>query len=268
MREFLDINGERIAFRRAGQGPAVLLIHSLGLDGGLWASTLEALSDRFTLVAMDCRGHGASSNRGGFTVAAVANDARTLMEALGHARFHVVGMSMGGLMAVHLAALTPASVLSLVLAGAYGSVGDGAPARIATTRARLATCSMADFGRSYADDTLLPAAGAAARDRVADTIGAMTARDYIDTIESILTDDVTPLLAHITAPTLVLTGSSDFRAPIAKGQALAQGISGARFEIMPEAGHLAVLDVPDAFNTRVARFLAAGIAAPPDAAGA
>lgn len=258
MLEFLDINGERIAFRRAGQGPAVLLIHSLGLDCGLWTRTLEALSDRFAVVALDCRGHGASSNRGGFTVEAVASDARTLMETLGHARFHVVGMSMGGLMAARVAAKAPSSVLCLVLCSAYVSVGAAGPPRIAATRAELANTSMADFGRAYADDTILPTSDAAARRFVAHAIAKMTAGDYLDTIEAILTADITSLLPAIAAPTLVLTGSADRRAPPEKGRELAHAVRNARFEELQGAGHLAVLDAPDIFNSHLRGFLTQG----------
>lgn len=255
MPETFDANGERLAFRRAGTGPAVLLLHSLGLHSQLWASTFAALADRFTLVAMDCRGHGASTNHGGFTVKAVADDARALMDHLGHTRFHVAGMSMGGLMAAQLAAEAPEKVTRLVLAGSYATVGPAGPPRIAATRATLATTSMADFGRAYAADTILPASGEAARTLVAEAIAGMSAHDYLNTIESILTEDVSPLLPAIAAPTLVLTGSADRRAPPEKGRGLAQAIPNALFEELPDAGHLAVLDVPEAFNARLRSFL-------------
>ncbi|MBB6306046.1 alpha/beta fold hydrolase [Xanthobacter tagetidis] len=252
--EFLEANGERIAFRRAGAGPAVLLIHSLGTHGGLWAGTLTALADRFSLVAMDCRGHGGSTNRTGFSVEAVAQDARALMEHLGYERFHVAGISMGGLMAVRLAASAPDRVASLVLAGAYAGVGAAGPPRLAATRALLADTSMGAFGAAYAADTLLPASPEVARALVAEAIAGMSADDYLDTLAAILTADVSALLPSIAAPALVLTGQEDRRAPVEAGRRLSEDLPQGSFEVMPGAGHLALLDQPASFNRRLLDF--------------
>ncbi|MEP9349455.1 alpha/beta fold hydrolase [Xanthobacter sp. KR7-225] len=253
--ECVEVNGERIAFRRTGEGPAVLLIHSLGTHSGLWASTFAALLGQFSLVAMDCRGHGGSTNRGGFSVAAVAQDGRALMDQLGHERFHVVGISMGGLMAVTLAAAVPDRVASLFLTGAYAGVGAAGPPRLAATRALLAGTAMAAFGAAYAADTVLPDSPEAARALVANAIAGMSAADYLDTLEAILTADVSALLPTLDVPALVLTGQEDRRAPEEVGRRLSACLPQGAFEVMPGAGHLAVLDRPAAFNQRLVDFL-------------
>ncbi len=250
----LELNGETISFDSAGRGPPVLLLHSLGTSATLWSSTIAALSDRFTLVAMDCRGHGGSSNRAGFSVEAIAGDGLALMSALGHERFHVVGCSMGGLFAVTLHAMARARCLSLTLAGAYATVGAAGPQRIAATREILATIPMADFGRRYADDTVI-STGSDARALVAGAIAAMTPGNYLQTLEAILTADVSPLLADITVPTLVLVGTEDRRAPPAVSRGLAAAISGSVLRDIQGAGHLAMLDEPEAFVRQLERFL-------------
>ncbi|HEV7323967.1 MAG TPA: alpha/beta fold hydrolase [Bosea sp. (in: a-proteobacteria)] len=249
----LELNGETISFERAGAGTPVLLLHSLGTHAGLWASTLAALSDRFDLVAMDCRGHGGSSNRTGFSVEAIARDGLALMAALGHQRFHVAGCSMGGLFAVALHALAPLRCLSLTLAGAYATVGAAGPPRIATTRETLATMPMAEFGRRYADDTVI-SADSGARKLVAHAIAAMTCGDYLQTLEAILTADVSPLLAQIAVPTLVLVGTADMRAPPVVVRSLAGSIAGAVFREIEGAGHL-MLDEAVAFDQQLRAFL-------------
>lgn len=250
----LALNGETISFERAGAGTPVLLLHSLGTHAGLWASTVAALSDRFELVAMDCRGHGGSSNRTGFSVEAVARDGLTLMAALGHERFHVVGCSMGGLFAVMLHALAPVRCLSLTLTGAYATVGAAGPPRIAATRETLATMPMAEFGRRYANDTVI-SADIGARALVAKAIAAMTRENYLQTLEAILTADVSPLLAGIAVPTLVLVGTEDLRAPPAVARGLADAISRSVLRDIQGAGHLAMLDEPEAFVRQLERFL-------------
>lgn len=250
----LELNGETISFERAGAGAPVLLLHSLGTHAGLWASTLAALSDRFKLVAMNCRGHGGSSNRTGFSVESIARDGLALMAALGHERFHVIGCSMGGLFAVTLHALAPLRCLSLTLTGAYATVGAAGPPRIAATRETLATMPMVEFGRRYADDTVI-SADIGARELVANAIGGMTRENYLLTLEVILTADISPLLAGIAVPTLVLVGTEDLRAPPAVARGLAEAISRSVLREIQGAGHLAMLDEPEAFIQTLGRFL-------------
>lgn len=250
----LELNGETISFERAGAGPPVLLLHSLGTHAGLWRSTLAALPDAFALVAMDARGHGGSSNRTGFSVEAIALDGLALMTALGHEQFHVVGCSMGGLFAVTLHALAPLRCLSLTLAGAYATVGAAGPSRIAATREILASMPMTEFGRRYADDTVI-SADIGARALVADSIAAMTPENYLQTLEAILTADVTALLSGIAIPTRVIVGSEDRRASPQIARRLADGITGASYRQIDGAGHLAMLDAPAAFDQELRSFL-------------
>ena len=250
----LKLNGETISFESTGVGTPVLLLHSLGTHAGLWASTVAALSDRFELVAMDCRGHGGSSNHAGFSVEAIAGDGLALMSALGHERFHVVGCSMGGLFAVTLNAMEPARCLSLTLAGAYATVGAAGPLRIAATRETLGTMPMAEFGRRYADDTVI-SADIGTRALVADSIAAMTRENYLQTLEAILTADVSASLTDVAVPTLVLVGTEDRRAPLAVARGLADVIPGAVLCELQGAGHLAMLDEPAAFVRELERFL-------------
>lgn len=251
----LELNGETIAFERVGVGPPVLLLHSLGTHGALWNSTVAALSDRFELVTMDCRGHGGSSNRGGFSIEVIARDGLALMSALAHERFHLVGSSMGGLFAVTIQTLAPNRCLSLSLVGSYATVGAAGPPRIAATREMLASISMAEFGRRYAADTVLAEDSENAR-LVENAIAAMTVNDYMQTLEAILTADVSPLFGRINVPTLILVGSMDHRAPPTIARTLADSIHGAQYKELTDAGHLPMLDQPELFDQCLGKFLA------------
>ncbi|MDB5405256.1 MAG: catD 2, partial [Rhodospirillales bacterium] len=199
-----EIQGERIAYREAGQGTPVLLIHSLGTSSEIWEPTIAQLADKFRVIAMDCRGHGGSTNRGGFSVEAIAEDAHALMTKLGAERFHYAGISMGGLYGIKGYALARERFLSLTLADSFAAPNPMGPARVAQTREILAQSSMLEFGKSYVADTLLPTTASSLHQRIAEIIGSMKAADYMQTLEAIMVADVTRHLPEIEIPTLIV----------------------------------------------------------------
>lgn len=251
-----DLRGESIVYRRAGRGPAVLLMHSLGTSSAIWRSTMEVLAETRTVVAMDCRGHAGSSNRGGFTLDNIARDALALMTALGFERFAYVGISMGGLIGVTLNAMAPERLTAMVLADSYASVGPNGPARLTATRIALAGQSMEAFAASYVEQTLRAQTPPSTRVATTAQIAAMTSDNYLQTLSSILLADVSLELALVRCPTLVLVGEEDQRTPLKMAQQLVDGIHGAELRIVAQAAHLAVLDNPMEFDATVAEFLA------------
>ena len=252
---YLEVNGERLFCVSEGSGPAIMLVHSLGSSVHMWRKLTNDLRDEYTVVAFDCRGHGLSSNHGGFTVGAVADDLRGVANELGLDTFHLLGISMGGLAATTYYCRYPASVRSLILADSYAHMGSGAEERIATTRETLERTSMADFGEWYAADTLLPNTPVEVRRELAEAIGRMVPENYLDTLSSILTEDVNPLLDEVRVPALVLVGEEDRRAPVPFSKHLADSIPGAQLRSIPAAGHLSNLDQPRAFSGTLKSFL-------------
>src|SRR5689334_21162341 len=102
--EFRTIHGYRRAFRAAGSGPAILLIHGIGDNSTTWQTVQTALAQRFTVIAPDLLGHGRSDRpRADYSVAAYANAMRDLLSLLGVARVTVVEHSLGGGVAMQLA---------------------------------------------------------------------------------------------------------------------------------------------------------------------
>lgn len=253
--EVITLRGEQIAYRRAGAGPAVLLVHSLGTSSAIWTSTMAALAGTHAVVAMDCRGHGSSSNRGGFTLDDVARDGLALMSMLGFEHFAYVGISMGGLIGVTLNAIDPTRTSAMVLADSYATVGAAGLARLQATRAALAEHSMAEFAEAYVAQTLRAQTPADTRKMTARLIASMKPEDYLQTVEAILMGDASRALGLIGCPTLVLLGEEDQRTPLAMSQQLVEGIRGAELRVVPRAAHLAVLDNPVCFDAEVAGFL-------------
>ena len=113
----VEVNGEKLNFVQKGAGPAMVLLHGIGARADLWADVIDNLSDRYTMVAFDLRGHGESTCNQELSVAAMASDMLQATEKLQLSSFHLVGVSLGGAVAVRLAAMYPERVQSLVVSG-------------------------------------------------------------------------------------------------------------------------------------------------------
>src|ERR1043166_6397995 len=120
--EHVSIHGHRVAFRRAGDGPTLLLVHGMAGSSATWRYVLPALAQRFTVVAPDLLGHGESGKprRGEYSLSAHANVLRDLLHVLGHERATFVGQSLGGGVAMQLAYQYPEHCERLVLVGIGG----------------------------------------------------------------------------------------------------------------------------------------------------
>lgn len=259
----LSLNGETLQVTTAGNpvNPAVFLFHSLGLSSELWALQIEALQASHYLIAMDCRGHGGSSNHGGFSVNACADDALVVLSEFGVMHAWVVGVSMGGLMTAELAARIARAgsgmrCNGMVLACSYRHAGGPqAQARIDGTAAMLKEKGMEEFARLYMEGTACEYMDAAVKDRLATNIAAMRPGDYMQTIASILTHDAGPALSQVTGvPALVISGKLDKRVPPEVLADLKASVPQAQAVELEKAGHLANIEDPAGFNRALLSF--------------
>jgi len=123
--QYRTIHGYRRAFRVAGSGPAILLIHGIGDNSTTWSTVQSKLAQRFTVIAPDLLGHGKSDKpRADYSVAAYANGMRDLLSVLDIERVTVVGHSLGGGVAMQFAYQFPQLVERLILIGAGGVTKD------------------------------------------------------------------------------------------------------------------------------------------------
>jgi 3-oxoadipate enol-lactonase len=256
--KIIEANGEKISVVDEGSGPAVLFIHSLGTNGAwLYAAQIAALKARYRCIAPDCRGHGATSYNGGFTVPDVAADHKAVLDALGVAQAHVVGLSMGGPIALNFNARWPEMVRSLVIADSFARLRDqqAVQDRVAATRETVAYISMREFGSQYAADRLLPTTPIEKLDELADEVAKCPPNAYVDTVQAIFTYDASGDLAKVRVPALVLVGDQDDATPMAENAFIRDGIKGATLEEIPQAGHLSTIDNPGEFTRRLSAFL-------------
>ncbi|WP_340374675.1 alpha/beta fold hydrolase [Streptomyces sp. SS7] len=266
--EYRVVHGHRRAFRRAGQGPALVLVHGIGDSSATWAELIPALARTHTVVAPDLLGHGASDKpRADYSVAAYANGLRDLLTTLGIESATLVGHSLGGGVAMQFAYQFPERTERLVLVSA-GGVGrevtpalrlvslPGAPLALSALRlpgmrlhvglaARLLQLLDTDLGQDAPD--LL---------HLVDALPDTTSRDaFVRTLRAVVDwrGQVVTMLdrCYLTAgmPTLLLWGDRDSVVPVRHAHRAHEAMPGSRLEIFEGAGHFP-------FHTDPARFLA------------
>jgi pimeloyl-ACP methyl ester carboxylesterase len=259
----------RIAYELRGtvhrRRPWLVLIQGMGFDRLGWEPVLSRLRRHFRLVLVDNRGFGRSGRpAGSFAVADMAGDIVAVLDAAGIGRAHVLGVSLGGMVAQELAITHPERVDGLVLAGTTPGWPFAYPMPAASVRLIAATARMAaETARRRHTENALSARTVQHRPEIARRLlelqgsrpagpGALAAQAaagarYAGRLRQ----------ARIRARTLVLHGGADAVVDPRNGRLLADRIPGARLMIFPELGHLLFWEDPDGFAGAVTSFLLA-----------
>lgn len=238
---------------RRGRGEPLLLIQGLSGSHAAWGEPLlEALQDDFDLVYYDHRGIGFSpAVDQPFTLADLADDATALLDELGLQDVHVLGISMGGMVAQHLALRHPERLRTLAL----GCTACGGPGSVLTSprvvRRLMVGMQSGDKDvalRSSFDVNVAPALQddehfAAFRAMSLQAPASMST--IMLQVQAIVEHDVQARLAEVRAPTLVLHGTEDQMLPAENAPIIAQRIPGARLELFEGAGHLFYWEQPE-----------------------
>jgi 3-oxoadipate enol-lactonase len=242
-------------------GPPVLMIQGLGTDSRGWALQRMAFGRRYRCYTLDNRGTGRSDRPPGpYSLVVMARDALAVLDAEGVERAHVVGASMGGVIAQIIGVLHPERVRSLVLACTA--------CRHHTWRRELLQewADAVDEGGMAAlgDEALEWLVGPRLRKRfgiwlnlLARIVLQQPPEPFIAQVGAILdaTDELRLELVNVRVPTLVITGSQDSLTPVGDAEELAELIPGARLEVLGGAAHGLMVETPNAFNDAVVRFL-------------
>jgi 3-oxoadipate enol-lactonase len=260
MQAAVELNGVRIFYDLGGDGPPVLLVMGLGAPHVGWEAQLPAFRERYRAVAFDNRGCGQSGCPAGpYTIRAMAEDAIALLDALHMRKAHVVGISMGGMIAQEIAASWPKRVGALVLASTYAAPcdevralasGNGKAMRdpfAAMKRLVELTFSETFIAREGMRIMQLFARAAPHGPNLAGLMAQAAATQTHDTRDR---------LAAVKAPTLVLHGDADAFIPSREGETLARLIPNARLEMLKGGTHGVSFERPDEWNRVVLDFLA------------
>jgi pimeloyl-ACP methyl ester carboxylesterase len=256
-------NGDvRLAYDVRGEGDPLLLVQGLGYARWGWDPIVDLLAERFTVVQFDNRGIGASDvPRGPYSAEVMAQDAAAVLDAAGLERAHVVGASLGGIVAQQLALEAPERVDRLVLActtpGTRGFAMPDRTVRLFVELPRLAP----QEGLRRAIENALADETVERRPELVDDLLARRLADPPDLAgwrgqaAAGMSFDVLDRLGEIHAPTLVVHGTADNVVDYRNGELLAERIPGARLETFAGTGHLFFWEEPERFAQIVSSFL-------------
>ena len=256
--------GTRLYWESRGTGDPVLLIHGLGLSGGAWWRTVDALAPTMRVITFDHRGIGRSESVSyAYTTEAMADDAVSILDDLAIDRVHVYGFSLGGMVAQQIALRHPTRVRSLVLGGTHAG-------------GRRAAYPEADVVAFFRRRALMPSEvgawasvpynyGPRSRDEQVDRIAEdierrlrnpFNERAYRAQLLAASLHNCYRRLDRIRAPTLVVHGARDRIVPAANAYMTAERVPGAQLTILKDAGHLYPTEEP-AVDKAIGEFFAA-----------
>jgi pimeloyl-ACP methyl ester carboxylesterase len=260
--ERIEVDGLEIAYRRAGEGPPLVLLHGgLGLDSREWRRQLRGLSDEFTVVAWDMPGCGGSEDPPeDFRTRDYADCLSSFISGLALERPTILGLSLGSLVALELYRRHPDLPRSLILASAYaGWVGSLSPKEAEERRRRVTQMiegPAAQWAQAWLPTLLTEQAPPEVVGEVRSIILEFHPEGQRALIHSGFAEiDLREVLPGIDVPTLLLYGEGDVRAPREVAEDMHARIPGSRMVFIPGAGHLCDMEAPEAFNAEVRRFL-------------
>ena len=249
----------RISWQDAGTGAPLLLIQGLGYGAWGWDPVVPGLAERFRVLSFDNRGSGGSeAPPGPYTAAEMAQDALEVLDEAGVERAHVVGASLGGMIAQELAVAHPERVDRLVLCCTTPGGAGAVPMPEVTVRLFGEAASLEPHValRRFVENALAPGQDAVAAElfrrrleNPPDPVGWQGQAAAGTTFAGVD-------LARVQAPTLVVHGTADNVVDPANAALLAARLGGARVELLAGAGHMLFWERPAEFVRVVSEFLA------------
>lgn len=256
------INEIEIDYRDAGSGVPVVFIHAFPLNQSMWDDQLSHLRDHCRVISLDLRGFGGSDAPNGvYSIDEMAADVRGLMTALEIDRAVLVGLSMGGYIALAFFRNYPEAVRGLVLADTRAGA-DTQEAR--ERRLNSALKAEREGSRAISEDMvplLLGRTTMETRPSVVERVRTMiegNSPQGIAGAQRAMAErrDSTNMLSVIDVPVLIVVGSEDTLTPVTEAERMRNGIRGALLRIIDDAGHLSNIEKPEEFNAALIDFIA------------
>lgn len=246
----IDVADTRLHYWERGEGPVALFVHGFPLDATMWFDQMALLFGVRRCIAIDLRGFGRSDpvRDEVLTMERHADDIAALLDGLAVDVVDLVGLSMGGYVALAFAQLHARRVRTLALVDTR-SDADGAEARAGRDEAarRLLSHGRRDLAHRMEGALLAPGASASVRGRIRTMIEDIRYETVLGALEGMkVRPDRTGFLGRIAVPVAVITGEHDAITPPAAARAMAAAISGATYTEIPGAGHMAPMEAPGA----------------------
>jgi 3-oxoadipate enol-lactonase len=243
-----------------GSGLPVVLIHGFPLDSRIWQSQVEALSDRYRVIAPDLPGFGKSQSAGPFSISSLADSVHALLKELGAAPCVLGGLSMGGYVSLAFARKYASDLRGLALidtrAEADTAAGrEGREKMIKLAREKGAK-AVADemFPKMITEQTVQQKPGVAAMLRkIMESQAPVTIEHALAAMRD--REDLTQQLPSIAVPTLVIVGEQDAITPPAVAEGMTKSLRNPTLSVIRRAGHVSCMEQPEDVTTTLRRFV-------------
>ena len=253
----MTIAGARMS---GNSGDGIVFVHGVGSTAAIWDYQLAGFGSQYRCFAVELRGNGASKpepppeqiTREGFV-----EDVLAVADAAQLQHFHVVGCSLGGVVAFELWKRAPQRLRSMVLAGSFAAYDDSEGYAAGVIEAVRNAGSMAAFAAARAEKL-----GLTPGTRMSETIEQMACKSiesYCASTQATWTGDYRALLPTITVPVLVVCGARDAVAPPRYSEEIARAVKHAHLDIIADAGHVVNADAPGRFNALLKQFLSSNV---------
>lgn len=256
---FLQINGIELYYERTGQGEPLLLIHGLGSSALNWELQVASFARQYQVITYDQRGHGRSSKPPGpYSMQTFAEDAARLLRALGIPSAHVVGISMGGMIAFELAIRFPKLLKSLVIVNSVPAMRVETPREHLEKWQRLLIMELLGVRQlaRILSRRLFPKPGQGELRRTFVERWAQNDKQaYKAALRAILNWDVEERLGEIRCPTLVVASDRDYW-PLERKESYTAKMPNGRMAVIRDARHAVCVEKPEEFNRILREFLA------------
>jgi len=255
-RDFIDAG---LAWRESGTGPPVVFLHGLGGTRTAWGAQLRGLHEHFRCIAWDMPGYGDAEPVEPLTYRSIAKRLIALLDELEIEQADLVGLSFGGMHALHTAIQHPDRVRRMVLADtspAFGMDGTTAEDWITTRLAPIeAGHALADAAPAIIDAITAVRLTGQIRDETIAAFGQIPADGFRAAVQCLPTNDVRDLLGTLEHRSCVVVGELDEETPVSYAKVLADGLANAEFHVFQGVGHLSPAEAPTEFNQVVIDFL-------------
>jgi 3-oxoadipate enol-lactonase len=240
----------------------VLLIHALAMDGDMWQGVVDVLNDSHpqvqgALLALDCRGHGASeSSDGEFTTSQFAQDILAVLDAVKATRAHLAGCSMGGTVSLRFAGLYPQRVASLTVVDSTAWYGADAPEKWeqrAKTALTEGLAALIEFQKSRWFNPKFLVEQPALVQQAVEVFLANRVSAYASSCRMLGQADERAVMTAYKGPAVVVVGEEDYATPLAMSELIKRELTNAALAVIPGTRHYTPLEAP----SRVAECIAA-----------
>lgn len=255
---YFEHAGCQLYFEDHGQGTPLLLVHGLGSSIRDWEYQIPLLSRSHRIIAIDVRGHGRSDKpREAYSMAQFAADVAALIKHLSLDRVHLIGISMGGMIAFQLAVDHPHLLHSLTIVNSTPevkakSLSDWWQLGKRWSLSRL--LSLETIGKGLGRILFPRPEQAELRQKIEQRWPQNDKRAYLASLDAIIGWSVWERLGNITCPTLVISGDRDYT-PVAHKQRYVEQLPNARLVVIEQSRHATPMDQPDQFNTTLLSFI-------------